>query len=275
MKRLLSIILALCVCSSLCACNEKTQESTEILPTETLPTETEAVFWHDLFDPDANIAAVQQYVGKEATVIGRITEINIDCCKMDTFYSSKKTATIYMDTSILAKLQVGQFQAITGVVTAAEEDNYNITATEIGDEATQREIFETNITELFNFWFWSPNPDEYNPYIACEYVRLYWDECKITSDSQLKTALEGTWKAYDADDGRIKSLYVKFTDYGEIYCKYNGKVDIKYRIQNGELEYCYDDYYKFYRSCPVYMINEACLLVYSGESCTILKHGGI
>lgn len=194
MNRTFAAILTICVCIGLCACNGESTSS-EILQTDTTPIETttiETVEWYDLFDEFANIAAVQEYIGKKATFFGRVTNIAVDHCTMDVAHSVTKSVTAYMETKVLAKLKVGDIMVVTGIVSTAEENNYDIKEARVEDKLVSDTFIQDFIRYVFQgFPVWML--DNYNMHIIGQYVVENKEKYAFSSQAEAETYISDTW----------------------------------------------------------------------------------
>lgn len=179
------ILMVVCLCIGMCACNNSETTQPELKPVE-------KVEWHDLFDEYANIAAVQEYVGKETTFFGRVTDIAVDYCTMDVAHSVKKSVRIYMETKILADLSVGELLVVTGIVSAAGEYNYKIINARIEDKTAEDAFIREFIGDVFNgFPVWMI--DNYNMHIVGQYVEENKDNYVFSGQEEADTYLADTW----------------------------------------------------------------------------------
>jgi hypothetical protein len=152
MKKAFSLLLALVMCLSLCACGgEKETVKTTVPP--------ESIFVSNLFEDIDNGAKCKLNVGKQVTILGQIEGITADFCIIHPVSQPDKDIAILMPTERLAELSVGHFIAVTGIVKSYNgkynlkyySSWYTISATELLDENVMDDIFRRIVAIDFTY----------------------------------------------------------------------------------------------------------------------------
>ena len=143
MRKTLSLVLVVILCFLLCACGDKTQIDNTIteVPLEVISEDT-------LFLNITNGAKCQLNVGKQVTVLGQITNISSENCRIKLISYPKQSVLIRMPLEKLAELYVGQFIAAVSIVESYSDSGvvgYTLSATETMDIESMDAVFRENV----------------------------------------------------------------------------------------------------------------------------------
>ena len=231
MKRILAVVMILCVLMSLCACGSKSADETTTATTEPLETISERPL---LLDSD-NAAKAQLNVGKATTIHGVITDIGVSACTIKMIYP--KNATVYVEMPIeqLAELSKSLFISVEGVVSsfnALGDNKYVITATQkLGSDEMDNWIKKT-ISGYYNYngggsTVYNGLLNDFDVSLIYAYAEISGDVFKLTDDAQLKEYLIGEWV-----NGTSPNFW-----FINKYCTYNENGRYVTTYQNGPTEY--------------------------------------
>jgi len=250
MKKALSLILALVMCLSLCACggNNETKEPIE------------SVSSNELFNDTDNGAKAELNVGKGTTIYGKITNISSSSCAVALIYPKGSFVSLEMPIEQLAELNPNQFIAAEGIVTSYNSSNsqkYTITATSMLDLTEMDAYIKKTITDLHAFRVFiefsgdtnagmihGSLHDVANISLINEYVHSRDDVFMLTDDAKLREYLIGSW-VYSQSYGGLKTESCEYKEDGTYLWKYQsqsytGKVydkeqDGDWSVKNGDL----------------------------------------
>ena len=263
MKKALSLILALVLSMSLCACSGDNNESKE--PVETISIES-------LLNDTNNGAKAELNVGKGTTIYGKITNISSSDCTVALIYPKGSVVSLEMPIEQLAELKPNQFIAVDGIV-ASYNSKYTITATtlldlELMDSYIKEKIATTVSAREFIDFSGDTNAgmllasfqSQYNIDILEDYVFSRGKAFMITDDTQLEDYLIGNWVYFQSFNG-LNTLTLEYkTDgtsvwhYGEIGDKHEQHDD--WSVKNGKVD-------SIWRSPEnVYVLNEDVFLIH-------------
>ena len=193
MKKTIATLLAICLCLGLCACGKQQQENASQLE-ETPP--LEKVSADVLFDAEANVAAVQMHIGKETTIIGKISKIDVNCCTIQVVNSLVKTVTVEMETQDLATMHVDEIHVITGVVSSADEYGYTLTSASLADQQTKEEYIATFVEDIVSKGNVAENFKKLRTDILLESITNNTGNYSIGTELEAKEYISGKWNAW-------------------------------------------------------------------------------
>lgn len=257
-KKSIAILLMSCFCLCLISCSIK-DNTKETQPTTSQPIQVDKIDAHIIYDENVNIAAAQQYVGMETTVVGRIAEIAVDHCKMDVIYNYKKSAVVYLETSVLATFKAGDLKAFTGVLSAADDGGYELINAK--EERSINQLFEDAINSIFNY----PTVARLNYCnmgVICEYVYAN-PSAYLTNLEQAKDFISNKWIVYRVgDSGFYRAGYYTLDAFsGKIYDRYSiGSIEVEYNYDN-QISLACESIYNTYYVGYAYKMSEDCCLV--------------
>lgn len=223
MKKALSLLLALVLCLSLCACGEGTQSGEK---TESTTPSAESISVATLFEDVTNEAKCTLNIGKQVTVLGQIQEISANYCKIKLVSHPDKSVHIRLPIERLAELSVGNFIAVTGIVEAYNWSAYTISATETLDENAMDDIFQRIVAINFTYdlcnkaYFFKGSLN-----ILCDYISQRSDRYTMANSEDLKEYLCGTWDCGSYQNSLQESSFTSFN------ITYNEDGSAKYSIQ--------------------------------------------
>lgn len=254
MKKAISLILALVMCFSLCACNGGTQSGRK---TESTTTLLESISVYELFDDVTNGAKCTLNIGKQVTVLGQIQGILADYCIIKLVSHSDKSVNIRLPIEILAEHSRGDFIAVTGIVESYKEDGswYTISATEPLDESKMDAIFRAIVEERYNYsecnssWHFKSDIN-----ILKDYMAQRSSYYTMTNSEELKEYLCGTW-----DCGRYKNSFQE-SSFESFNITYNKDGSVEYSKQNSwRYDWEVDDsgkLYSFFGEKRIYILSD-------------------
>ena len=137
MKKSISLLLALVMCLSLCACGggNDTPETTEA-PTETTAPENTTLSKEeldalavpfteeDIRNSVSNFAVASSFVGNVYSFEGIVRHVSNDCVSLEVYIDdslenmSLQNATVYLPTEVLVELQFGQRVQVVGKISS-------------------------------------------------------------------------------------------------------------------------------------------------------------
>ncbi len=150
MKKALSLILALTLCLSLCACggnaedetHKQTEETKETLSNEDIWNSAESITAEQLWNAiGGNAAKAETYVGKTLKITGTVIEIEKDNCYIMSHENENTTINhfedgvkfdcefgirVYLKAEELAELNVGNVITFAGVVDSTGDEEYGV-----------------------------------------------------------------------------------------------------------------------------------------------------
>jgi hypothetical protein len=239
MKKVVAVILTLCVLLSLCACsaNQNAAETTE--PTEPIETINE----RPLLNDSDNAARAQMNVGKGTIIHGIITDIGTSFCSVRLIFP--KNALVYVEMPIeqLAELNANTFISIEGVVSAFDANGngkYTIRAKQILDAEEMDAWIKQKITAFYNYngassSTYSSILGEFDLELLSVYAEISGDMFRINDDAKLSEYLVGEWIYGIHPNYWFDSQYCNFRESGTYVTTYrNGPT--KYRdwsVDNG------------------------------------------
>ena len=241
MKKALSLLLALVVCLSLCACGEEAQ------PTE--PIETVSI--NSMFSDTDNGAKAQLNVGKVTTVYGQVSAISSSACTVQLVYPKGASVSVEMPIEQLAEMEKNQFVAIEGMVASynpSMSQKYTISATDVLALEEMDAYIRKTVTDVHAYRVLIEYTGEANAAMTHSalmssldvnlidnYVHARGDAFKLTDDAEFKQYLVGKW-VYSISYGGIKTES----------CEYNkdGTYLWKYQRQNSYTGKIYDEQQK-------------------------------
>ena len=146
MKKVLTIILLLCVCVGLFACsNEKAPQTTEPI---------EIIGERPLLNDSDNGAKAQMNIGKGTTIHGVVTYIGASSCTMRLIVPKNTLVYIEMPIEQLAKLNKNTFTSIEGIVSAFNangDGKYTIRGERILSYEEMDTWVKDEITKFYNY----------------------------------------------------------------------------------------------------------------------------
>ena len=266
MKKALSLLLALVLCLSLCACSIEDDKATE--PVETISMKS-------LLSDTDNGAKAQLNVGKATTIYGQITTIDTSACKVKLF--PKGSVSVEMPIEELAELNPNQFIVLEGIVksyNSSSSPNYTITATELLDlevmDSYIKEEIALTVSQRESYAFIGDTnagillaslQEQYNINFLEDYVYSRGDAFLITDDNALKEYLIGNWVYYQNFGGlETLTLEYKADDTSVWYYKnnYDSTVD---QCQDWSVSYgAVDSIWSYPKD--VYVLHEEVFLIY-------------
>lgn len=150
MKKAISLLLALVMCLSLCACggnaedetNKQTEATNETVSNENIWNSAESMSAEMLWDNiGGNAAKAETYVGKTLKITGTVIEIEKDNCYImslaneDTSinhfedgvaYDCEFGIRVYLNAEELAELAIGDVITFAGVVDSTGSEEYGV-----------------------------------------------------------------------------------------------------------------------------------------------------
>lgn len=269
MKRALSLLLALVLCLSLCACGGKNQQNE---PVETISIDS-------LLSDMDNGAKAQLNVGKATTIYGQISSVGSSSCTVQLIKPKGSSVFVEMPIEQLAELNKDQFIAVNGIITSCAI-KYTITATEtldleLMDSYIREEITKTSaMRSLIEFsgdtnagMFHSMFHDYYNVSILEDYVYSRGKEFLITDDTALKEYLIGNWVYYQ-NFGGLDTLTLEYKNDGTSVWYYKNNFDSKvdqcddWSVSNGVIDSIWQYPEKVYvLNDDVFLIRDYYLLI--------------
>ena len=253
MKKALSLLLALVLCLSLCACGDGTQPSA---PSSPPPPETISVDM--LFEDVTNGAKCTLNIGKQVTVLGQIDDISADSCRIQLVSHPEKKVLIRMPIERLAELSIDSFIAVTGIVEAYKEHAwswYTISTTEPLDENETDAIFREIVRDNYSYSkYYSSYRFKNAINILCDYMTQRSSRYTIANRGELQEYLCGTWDCGYYKNSLQESSFTSFD------ITYNEDCSAKYSIQNSwRHDWQVDDYgylHSFFGEKCVYILSD-------------------
>lgn len=268
MKKVLALILLLCVCVGLFACsNEKTSQATA--PTEPIETIDERPL---LIDSD-NGAKAQMNVGKGTTVHGVVTNIGTSYCTIRLIVPKNASVYVEMPMEQLAKLNNNTFVSIEGVVSAFNA-NGNGKYTIRGEKILGIEEMDTwvkdHITKNYNVYclFDSSNYayyavfHEYDIELLYAYAKLGGDLYRINNNTKLKEYLTGEWHN-SLDASPLTSCEFGESGHFSLGGAKMGRIGGEWSVEDGRLYVETSHSYLQDFSGPVYVLSND-IFIYEG-----------
>lgn len=192
MKKALSLILVLTLSLLLCACGDKTQISNTT--TEDPP---EIISEDTLFLNISNGAKCQLNVGKQVTVLGQITTISSENCRIKLISYPNQSVLIRMPLEKLAELYVGQFIAAVSIVESYSDSGvlgYTLSAMETMNTESMDAVFrETVAFKYDNGRHTRAGHFEDSLEILSEYMKAHIGLYVMDNNEELKEYLCGEW----------------------------------------------------------------------------------
>lgn len=193
MRKALSLVLAFLLSVLMCACEEKTE--TDNTPTDAL---IETISEDALFLDTTNGAKCSLNVGKQVTVLGQVTTITSETCRIRLVCYPTHSVLIQMPVEKLAELYTGQFIAVVGVVESYSESGilgYTLSAKETMDTASMDAVFRERTSFKYDNerHTWA-GAFEQSIEILSEYMNAHTDLYVMDNNEELKEYLCGVWE---------------------------------------------------------------------------------
>lgn len=264
MKKVLALILLLCVCIGLCACaNEESPETTE----PTVPIET--IDERPLLNDSDNGAKAQMNVGKGTTIHGVVTYIGTSSCTIRLIVPKNTLVYVEMPMEQLAKLNKNSFISIEGIVSAFNangDGKYTIRGERILSYAEMDIWVKDHITKYYNMnCLFSGSLDSYyaarNEFdieLLYTYAELSGDLYKINDNTKLKEYLMGEWRcAFDKSPlGICEFKEFKGSGRYSLTGTYMGSISGSWSVKNGRLDMETTDIHMEDYSGTVYVLSD-------------------
>lgn len=224
MKKALSLVLVFILSVLLCACGDKTR--TDNTPTDA-PLET--ISEDTLFLDVTNGAKCSLNVGKQVTVLGQVTTITSEACRIRLVCYPTQSVLIQMPVEKLAALYTGQFIAVVGIVESYSGSGilgYTLSAKETMDTASMDAVFRERTSFKYdNERHTRAGHFEDSIEILSEYMNAHIGLYVMDNNEELKEYLCGVWDCgYYKIEGR--NSFTSFT------ITYNEDGSAEYSRQN-------------------------------------------